>query len=103
VPQTSLRSFYYHHHYFIYACPSPHLHSTRTALFGFGDIAYPIIPLSTALGLHLLATNNMAWQPQEGQLTQLAQYLKDSLTPQDKTVQKNAELVRPIQHEISLL
>jgi hypothetical protein len=35
----------------------------------------------------------MAWQPQEGQLTQLAQYLKDSLTPQDKNVQKNAELV----------
>ena len=39
----------------------------------------------------------MAWQPQEEQLTQLAQYLKDSLTPQDKSVQKSAEVVgRPL-------
>jgi hypothetical protein len=39
----------------------------------------------------------MAWQPQEEQLTQLAQFLKDSLTPQDKAVQKNAELVSRLQ------
>jgi transportin-1 len=36
----------------------------------------------------------MAWQPQEEPLRQLAQYLKDSLSGQDKTVQKNAEIVR---------
>jgi hypothetical protein len=38
----------------------------------------------------------MSWQPNTEQLSQLAQYLKDSLSGQNITVQKNAELVRSI-------
>jgi transportin-1 len=36
----------------------------------------------------------MTWQPNEEQLKQLAQYLKDSLSGQNQAVQKNAEIVR---------
>jgi hypothetical protein len=36
----------------------------------------------------------MAWQPEEQPLQQLTQFLKDSLSGQDKTAQKNAEIVR---------
>ena len=35
----------------------------------------------------------MAWQPQDEQLRQLAQCLKDSLSGQDQTAMKNAEMV----------
>ncbi|KAF2665581.1 ARM repeat-containing protein [Microthyrium microscopicum] len=35
----------------------------------------------------------MAWQPSDEPLRQLAQYLKDSLSGQDKTAQKNAEIM----------
>jgi hypothetical protein len=35
----------------------------------------------------------MAWQPQDEQLRQLSQFLKDSLSGQNQTAMKNAELV----------
>jgi transportin-1 len=35
----------------------------------------------------------MSWSPQPEPLGQLAQFLKESLNPRDKTAQKNAELV----------
>lgn len=35
----------------------------------------------------------MAWQPDDEPLRQLAQCLKDSLTGQNPSVQKNAEIV----------
>jgi hypothetical protein len=38
-------------------------------------------------------TTTMAWQPDEEPLRQLVQCLKDSLTGQNPSVQKNAEIV----------
>ena len=38
-------------------------------------------------------TLTMDWQPQDEQLRQLAQCLKDSLSGQDQTAMKNAEIV----------
>jgi hypothetical protein len=46
--------------------------------------------LSLSLSPH---SGIMSWSPQSEPLGQLAQFLKDSLNPRDKTAQKNAELV----------
>lgn len=76
--------------------PSPFLLLLPTALTGAPRLANPAwnfatIPSSYAKQFRPLPT--MAWQPDEGTLSQLVQCLKDSLSGQNPSVQKNAEIV----------